>query len=61
MTDAERERINELKKIHKIVEKKEKEPTEKRVKGVNPLAMKKKKKKGTAVVVGKTTKESSKV
>merc|ERR1712002_231327 len=60
MTDAERQRIKDMKKLHSIVEKKEREPQEKRVKGVNPLAMKKKKKKKTDVVVGKRTKDSAK-
>jgi len=58
MSEAEKVRIDELKKLHSIKEVKEKEPQEKRVKGVNPLAMKKKKKKETPV--GKRTKDSSK-
>jgi len=58
ITEAEQERIRELKKKHNIKEVKEKLPREKKVKGVNPLAMKKKKKKD--VIVGKKTKDSTK-
>jgi len=58
ITAAEQSRIQQLKKKHNIKEVKEKLPREKKVKGVNPLAMKKKKKKD--IVVGKKTKETSK-
>ena len=51
--------ISDLKGLHSIKEEIEKVPKKKKIKGVNPLAMKKKKKK--EVTVGKRTKESSKV
>jgi len=62
MTEDEAKRIVELKKLHNIKEVVEKEPKEKKVKGVNPLAMLKKKKKtgGGVGGAGKRTKESSK-
>merc|ERR1719354_512480 len=42
ITDVEKQRISKLKELHNITEVVEKEPQPKRVKGVNPLAMKKK-------------------
>jgi len=58
VTEKEKKKIKDLKELHSIKEEKEKIPRNKKIKGINPLAMKKKKKKD--LVVGKRTKESSK-
>lgn len=59
LSNDEKQKIKDLKTLHSIKEVKEKVPQEKRVKGVNPLAMKKKKKKDATV--SKKSNDSSKV